>query len=307
MLASRRLRSLVRLIAISIAAVWLVPAGVGSPGPASASPSSVRSVIEVFPGPDALSDALDQAHAGDVLNIHAGKYKEHVVVSRNDLTLQSAGDGTVTIDAQCGANYTIFITANGVTIDGLTVIGADEGFGSFPSEIGVDAGADRFGTIRNSNVRNTCDAEYGIQVFQGGSIVITHNKAHGFSDAGIYIGAVTSTPKGALAVVHNESFGNHQGFIVEDSSGGTIHVTDNRAHGNMDAGVFVHNSDSVLIKGNKIKDNGRVGIDLDPTSDDNKVIANLAVGHTFDLVNEGGSSNCFKRNTYDTSSGDITC
>jgi len=264
------------------------------------------SIIEVFPGRHAIKKALAIAQPGDVLNIHAGTYKEHVTVSTPDVTLQSNGDEKVIVDARCNANYTIFVTANGVTIDGLTVQGAAEGFGEFPSEIGLQ-GVDGTGLIEFTEAKNTCDAEYGIQVFDSGSIRIENNYAHGFSDSGIYLGAITATPDGPLVTVKNLVQDSHQGIIVEDSAGGDIQVLGNAVDGNLDAGIFLHNSDGVLIKGNEVHDNGRAGIDLDPTSDDNRVVRNTSLGHTYDMENEGGTGNCFRRNTYETKLGRIKC
>ncbi len=276
------------------------------PAAALAAPGSARTVIEVFPGRHALAKAISHAHAGDVLNIHAGTYKEHVQVSKRNLTLQAAGDGKVTVDAGCRANATIFITANGVTVNGLTVQGAAEGFGDFPSEIAL-LNVDRTGLIEFNETVNTCDAEYGIQVFQSGSIRIENNYAHGFSDSGIYIGAITNTPNGTLTVVKNLAQLSHQGIIVEDSNGGSIQVAGNAVDQNSDSGIFVRNSDRVEIRSNEVNDNGRAGIDIDPGSDHNRIIGNGSHGQTFDLQNEGGSGNCFKRNDYDTSDGDISC
>jgi parallel beta-helix repeat protein len=290
--------------ALVVMALVAAPAAAALARPATA--HGVGVVIEVFPGRHALAKALDQATPGDILNIHAGRYREHVQVSTPDLTLQAAGDGKVVVDARCKANDTIYVTANGVTIDGLTVVGADEGFGSFPSEIGLQS-VDQTGLIENSVFKDTCDAEYGIQVFQSGSIVIRDNRTFGFSDSGIYIGAISSTPNGPLVVSGNLSEGSHQGIIVEDSSGGTIQVLDNGVDGNDDAGIFLRNSDGVLIRLNVVRQNGRAGIDLDPTSDDNRVVRNTSMGHTYDLENEGGTGNCFKRNSYTTSLGDISC
>jgi parallel beta-helix repeat protein len=274
--------------------------------PAVASPGGSRTIIEVFPGRHALAKAIAHAQPGDVLNIHTGTYREHVTVATPNLTLQAAGDGKVTVDARCKANDTIFITANGVAVKGLTVQGAAEGFGDFPSEIAL-LNVDQTGLIDRNEAVNTCDAEYGIQVFQSGSIRISNNDTHGFSDSGIYIGAITNTPNGPLTVVKNLAQFSHQGIIVEDSNGGSIEVLGNAVDQNSDAGIFLRNSDHVLIKSNPVQDNGRAGIDIDPGSDHNRIIGNTALGHMFDLENEGGSGNCFKRNQYETSDGDISC
>jgi parallel beta-helix repeat protein len=305
--AARTARRQSHLRLTHVIGAWLALAIVFAAGlPAVAAPARDRTVIEVFPGRHALQRAVAHAHSGDVLNIHAGTYKGSVEISRPNLTLQAAGDGKVIVDAKCRANDTIFVTANGVTISGLTVQGADEGFGDFPAEIAL-WNVDQSGLIEFTETVNTCDAEYGIQVFQSGSIQIRNNYAHGFSDSGIYIGAITDTPNGPLVVVKNLAQDSHQGIIVEDSNGGSIQVLGNVVDQNSDAGIFLRNSDHVLIKSNPLHDNGRAGIDLDPASDHNRIIGNTALGHLFDLENEGGVGNCFKRNDYETSDGDISC
>jgi hypothetical protein len=78
----------------------VVFAGVLSwPGTAPAlSGPAEGTIIEVYPGPDALKNALASANSGDVLNIHAGVYPEHVAINTSNLTLRSAGDGEVTVD-----------------------------------------------------------------------------------------------------------------------------------------------------------------------------------------------------------------
>jgi parallel beta-helix repeat protein len=157
-------------------------------------------------------------------------------------------------------------------------------------------------------VEDTCGgAEYGVNVYQAGSIQIIGVTATGFGDAGIYIGAITSTPRGPLLVKDNESFGNVRGIIVENSHGGQIDVRGNSVHDNTTTGIWVTNSDGVRVLRNTALDNGLSGIELDSLSDDNLIRRNTASGQTYDLANDGGTNNCFVDNNYTTSFGDITC
>jgi parallel beta-helix repeat protein len=273
--------------------------------PISAQPSQARGLVDVYPGPHAIQAAVNGANAGDTLNIHAGTYREHVNVPKTNLTLQAAGDGKVVVDGQCTTRYTIYITAAGVSIDGLTVKGADEGFGPYPAEVNFESVST--GSIRNSVLRDSCNAEYGVNVYNSGAIAVSSNKARGFSDAGVYIGNISSTGSGVLLVQGNESYGNSRGVIVEDSVGGIIKVIDNLIHDNTSAGIFLTNSDGVRVKRNTVTNNGNAGIDLDANSDGNQIIGNSASGHTYDLRNEGGASNCWQNNTYTTSQGTISC
>jgi parallel beta-helix repeat protein len=272
--------------------------------PSRAATRSGTATIEVFPGPNAIHDALAIANTGDILDIHAGTYTEHFTVTIDDLTLQSAGDGTVIVDGACSATDTIQIKGDGVTIRGLRVVGAGSGFA--PKEIdflGVTSGR-----VLDSEVEDTCgNAEYGVNVFNSGSIRVIRTTATGFSDAGIYIGQITSTEFGPLVLSDNETYGNVRGIIVENSAGGQIVVRGNSAHDNTITGIWITNSDRVHIVMNTVLSNHDVGIELDSLSDRNLVRQNVAMGHTYDLANEGGTGNCFLSNIYSTWFGNISC
>jgi parallel beta-helix repeat protein len=262
-------------------------------------------VIEVFPGRHAIQKALAIAHPGDVLNIHTGRYPESFQVTTPDLVLQDAGDGRVAIDGRCLTNTTVEVAADDVTLDGLMVKGAAEGFGFFPANVEFEGVAS--GIIKHTRIVNSCDAEYGVSVYASGAVLVQGNVASGFTDSSIYIGAITDTDGGALVVSGNRAFGSSRGIIVEDSTGGVVQVVANSIHENISSGILVTNSDGVLIKGNTISNDGYSGIELDPFSDLNRIVANTVSGHTYDLANDGGSGNCFKRNTYSTSYGTIGC
>ena len=290
-----------RRIAICVALLASLAAIIS--GPAAAQPGG-RAVIEVFPGPNALNDALAIANPGDVLNIHAGTYPEHVTVNVDDLTLQAAGDGTVTVDGTCTTSTTILIKSDGVTVRGLRVIGAGTGFA--PMEINFSSVAS--GRALGSTVEDTCgNAEYGVNVFNSGTIVVRNSYASGFGDAGFYIGLITATPLGPLTIAGNESVGNVRGIIVENSSGAKIIVRGNNTHDNETTGIWITNSDTVRVENNLVSNNSSTGIELDAFSDQNLVRGNTVDGHTADLANDGGTGNCFLNNTYTTSFGDISC
>ena len=112
----------------------------------------------------------------------------------------------------------------------LSVTGADEGHGSFPSE--VDFSGVPSGRAADLAVHDTCDAEYGINVFGSRKIDVVDNRGSGFSDSVIYIGGITTTGDGVLRVNRNEAFGSNRGIIVEDSAGGDLRFKDNEVHGN---------------------------------------------------------------------------
>jgi len=269
-------------------------------GTAQASPRHTAAVIEVFPGPNAIQNALAQALSGDTLNIHTGTYTEHFSITKTNLTLTAAGDGSVIVDGACVNRWTIQVLATGTTIRQLTLMGGTFGEITFTSV--------SRGRILGTTATDSCaDAEYGINVYKSGSIVMKNNVTSGFSDAGLYIGAITSTPSGPMVIQGNQTFDNDRGIIIEDSAGGTIQANHNNVHDNATTGIWLHNSDGVLIRGNTVTNDGADGIEVDPTSDGNTITLNTVSGHTYDLANEGGTGNCFLSNTYTTSFGNISC
>jgi parallel beta-helix repeat protein len=191
---------------------------------------------------------------------------------------------------------------------GLRVVGADEGFGPFPSAVDFrDVGR---GSARDLVLEDTCDrpgpdegAEYGVNVFHSRKVSVAGNDARGFSDAGLYVGQITSTGNGALSVHGNVSRGNNRGVIVEDSAGGRIVVKNNELNRNRAAGegtpsgIFLHNADGVEIEGNAVNGDGEIGIHLDPNSDDNALHDNVVRDNPTNLLDEG-SGNCGSGNRF---------
>ncbi len=266
-----------------------------------------RDTIQVFPGPHALADALAAASPGDTLNIHPGTYPERVTVSKANLTLKASSTTRPVIDGQCGGLYTMRVFASGVTTTGLKIQGAGYAELSYENVPG--------GTVTNDVLRDTCSAEYGINLFDAGSVLVQDNRSSGFGDAALYIGGINSTPNALLRALDNVLFNSARGIIVEDSftQGVVIRLRGNDIHNNGKpgkapiGGIYITNSDRVVIRANMVKDNGPMGIELNQYSDLNRVIGNTVTGHTFDLKNEAGNSgNCFSSNTYNTSQGNVS-
>jgi parallel beta-helix repeat protein len=284
------------LAILAASVIWATAGG------AVADAGGGRTVIEVYPGPNAINEALDIAQPGDILNIHVGVYPEEVDITVDGVTLQAAGDGPVTIDGTCSVTVTVDVRAEDVTLRGLRVVGAS---GSVPIEI--DFSLVSSGRVADSIVRDTCGfALYGINVFAGGSIRIVGNTAVGFEDAGVYVGGISSTPHGPMVIRDNEVIRNKYGILVEDSAGGTILVGENDVHDNRTTGIWLHDADGTRVGGNLVLDNGPEGIEADSDSTGNLIRSNTVLGHNLDLI-DGNGQNCWVDNTYETSQGDIDC
>ena len=282
-------KGMVALLALAVLAVAVFPA--------AAPAKKRRPGVYVRPGPDAIQRGIDRAKAGQTVWIRRGRYHEALTIEK-PVRLMAAGRIRPVIDGDCQTQITVAVRSDGVILRRLKVVGADEGFGPFPSEVdfnGVDTGRAR-GLI----VKDTCDAEYGINVFDTGPIELLDNEARGgFSDAGFYIGGITDTRGGALRVRRNLAYGNNRGVIVEDTLAPTdVRVTANQLRSNTltpgegeASGLFLHRADGVLIFGNHVRSNGVYGIHLDPNSDGNVLLNNQLSGNPTNFFDQG-AGNC---------------
>lgn len=258
--------------------------------------------IDVEPGKNAVTKALHRAKNGDTIRVHEGRYREALVIAKRVKIVAAKGEKPV-IDGRCRTGIVIAVRIGGVTLRGLTVIGAEEGFGTPP--LNVDFNGVGRGTARGLRARNTCgdEVEYGINIFGSRQVTVVNNVTRGFTDAGIYVGGISSTGNGSLVVHGNDTFGNNRGVIIEDSAGGRIVVRDNDIHDNTIAGhgppsgVFLHNADGVIISDNSITGNGEIGVHLDENSDSNVLNDNEVSASPTPLLNEG-SGNCGSGNDF---------
>lgn len=254
--------------------------------------------IEVRPGAGAITDALDRAREGDVLRIHKGHYEEALAITER-VRLVGVGKRRPVIDAGCSTRTTIEALADGVRLKRLKVIGAD-------TATEVDFNGVSEGRASDLVVRDTCDAEYGINVFDTGPMTIVDSRATGFDDAGFYMGQVTSTPDGVVRLARSESYGNLRGLIVENSAGGEIRVRRNDLHHNnvtvppaLPTGILITNSDGVRVEQNDVASNARFGLHLTEDSDRNLIDANRFLGNPIDVRNQG-TGNCGSGNASET-------
>lgn len=253
--------------------------------------------IHVRPGPNAIQRAINRADPGDILLIHQGHYRESPIVTK-PLTIRGAGPRRPLIDGDCEALITMDVEANRVTLGRLKVIGGAYFEVNF-SSVGR-------GVARGLRVSDTCgSAEYGVNVFATRKIVLRQNRASGFSDAGLYVGSITTGP---VTVRDNLATGNNRGIIIEQVSPNTVVVVGNRANGNDlsghtadPTGIWLHQSDSVSVIGNVVRNNDGHGIHIDPESSNNRLDDNVGSGNgTYDYFNQGGPTNCGTGNSFVT-------
>src|SRR3954465_2661007 len=135
-------------------------------------------VFQVHPGQ--LHGVLRVATDGDTLILHHGRYRGLYTIRERLRLIGARGEARPVIDGGCRTRVTLEVEGDGVQLTRLKVVGADEGFGPVPAEI--EATHIEHGRFSNLVLRDTCDAEYGINIFETGPLTIAGNQSVGFSD-----------------------------------------------------------------------------------------------------------------------------
>jgi len=265
--------------------------------------------IEVKPGKGTLQRAVNRAAPGDKLELEArGVYKGGVVVEKR-LTIRGPSEGGAPrIDGRCREPFTILVLDGRVSLKRLRVTGAtDEAAAQYGgAEVNFIEGG--LGTARDLKLAESCSGtQYGINVFDTADVFATGNVISGYLDAAIYVGGIRDHQT-TIAVRRNVVRDNNHGILIEDSlAQPEIRVQRNTMRrndeGSSSAGVYIRNSDGVLIEGNESTGSGFAGFWLDGNSDFNVVNENSAAGSgTADLQNDG-QGNCGSGNAFGTEAG----
>jgi parallel beta-helix repeat protein len=288
---------------IGLLAAAVVGVALPGAGPAAAGGDPQR--IHVRPGPDAIQRAIDRADPGDILLVHRGHYRESPVVTK-PLTIRSAGSRRPVIDGGCEGVSTIEVDSNRVTLRRLKVVGADEIEGVPYTGFEVNIVGVRNVKARQLKLIDTCgEADYGINVYGTGRVLLEGNRAVGFSDAGLYIGSIDEGP---VLVIDNWTVRNNRGILVEESYG-TVRVRDNVSRANelagespTTAGIALADADGILLQGNWANRNGDYGIHLadhgGSGSDNNQLYGNIATGNGTADFRDDGTGNCGSENSF---------
>ncbi|MGI8461672.1 MAG: right-handed parallel beta-helix repeat-containing protein [Solirubrobacterales bacterium] len=279
-------------------------------------PAAEAKKFDVKPGKGTLQKAIDKARNGDKLKLEKkGVYKGGVVIEKR-LTITGPSDRKKlpTINGQCRVAFTMLVLSSPVTIQNLKVTGAsDEAGGTYGgADINfIEGGA---GAAIGVKLDDGCGVQYGVNVFDTGDVLIDENEMKGYDDAGVYVGGIRD-PNTVVEVTDNVAEQNNRGILIEDSFGNAgILVSNNTASGQDNGftpvGVFLFNSDGVVVAGNTTDSNAFAGVWADQNSDDNRIIDNTASGNGTtaqggpgaDLVNDG-QRNCGSGNSFGTTMG----
>ncbi|QYZ79628.1 PKD domain-containing protein [Methanofollis formosanus] len=246
---------------------------------ALASPPAAAAEVTVNPG-DSIQTAVKNAAAGDVILIRPGTYVESVTVNKR-LTLRGEAGATV--------NGGITIIADGATIEGLAVNGAA---GSRAIDVnwvidavvrGCTVSGGKYGIYIESAPNCTVEGctlddtitYIGINLFGSGQCRILDNQLSGSGPIGITLGdcpdciisgntvqdsdfagiKLQSGCQGSV-IVANTLSNTPSGIEVMDCTGQTTVLRDNTIVGARDEGVFLADTDSLIVENITVRGGG---------------------------------------------------
>ena len=231
-----------------------------------------------------IQKAVDRAHEGDRIYVHAGVYREEgqpcpnrptricaVAITEDDISIIGKGNKNkpVIIEDPGGQSRGIDVGRSG---DGEACL-TDPSLrvnGSHIQNIQVN-GFDTFGIFlfcvdnwRITGVETHANLLYGVFPSHVGVGRVDHSVASGSHDTGIYIGQSHD-----VEIDHNVAFDNVSGYEIENSSNTTTHH--NRAFGNTGGilsftlpGLDVTVNSNNEISNNVVTDNDRPNTCLNP-------------------------------------------
>jgi nitrous oxidase accessory protein len=171
--------------------------------------------------------AVSQASDGDTIILRDGTYTENIEIDKQ-LTIRSENGAILAIVTAADPNENVlFITADKVTIDGLTISGA--------TEVQM-AGIYLYSSDNSSILNNICSGNYnGVYLYYSDNATVSNNTCSDNTN-GIYL------------------------YRSED-----VTISDNNCDTN-DYGILIEGSSRIAINGNTCSENG-VGIRVLPSED----------------------------------------
>ncbi len=223
-------KSLLTALVLGGASVLLAACGADEPDEVT-----VRRVPEQYA---TIQDAVDAAHAGDLVLVSPGEYHEAVRIGTEGIVLRGTDRNQVVLDGEDRLANGITVTADGVAVENLTAQryqqngvlfdGATEPDGSRDPEAVYGSGDDALVGYRVSWVTAHNNGLYGVYAFASRGGLIEQVYVSGHPDSGIYVGQCKPCD-----VVVRDSVAEYNaiGYYGTNASGG-VYVIDS---------VFAHN------------------------------------------------------------------
>ena len=249
-----------------------------------------------------ISAAASKAVAGQTVRVAAGTYTERVKPAYSGTALApivyAADPGAVVSGAANGFRLSAksWVTVRGFTVRSTTGIGI---YASDSSNLLIEGNDVAYAGQPVSGL-----TAKGISLSATAASVIRGNVTHHNTDAGIYVGGLSS----GIRVTGNTSYANARGYaraaagIDVRNSPGTV-VDGNRAYDNEDSGINIWSAaQSCLVHNNVVFRNGDHGIDLHNVADA-RVVSNTVHRNVDSGIEATGSTGSALTNNISSDNG----
>lgn len=258
--------------------VLLVLAWLSFPIPTSADPAELH--VGPFQPYSSIQEAVDAAVEYDTIIVHAvpvePDYEENVDVSVNHLTIREGDGEDVTVKAANANDHVFDVSADYVTIQGFTVIGATD-----YKKAGIHLGS---GTDHCTIENNRCG-------YDG-----AHKNYHG-----IYLYSSKNNTISGNTCNYNDACGIHLHYQSNNNT-----VSDNTCNYTNAYGIWLWNYSSYnTVSGNECNGNSHTGIRMEWYSGSNTISNNICSEHNlWGFYMYDSSNNTLRGNTCNSNDTD---
>jgi parallel beta-helix repeat protein len=237
-------------------------------------------IITVFPGTNAIQNAVNAANEGDVILVNNGVYNEAVTITTNNIRIVTASN-EVFLNGNNTFNFAFFFAVQGIS--GVEINGFN--IANYLVD-GINLNNSNFNLITRNTITNV--GEDGINMDGGsGNLILSNTVENTGSSLQDASGIELDGPNNW--VVNNTVKGNFDRGIA-------VFFNANRVVGNMvvnnrGAGLYVQ-SNFNIFENNRVKNNQNNGILLEFGAANNFIFRNLFKGNQpNNIVNNGGINN----------------
>lgn len=292
---SRARRSIGSVTALAVGLALLAGCGSGT------GDGGKQQVVRVPADAATITEALTKVSDNGLVLISPGVYREAVTVEVPGVTLRGTDRNQVVIDSEGVRPSSVLVTADGVTVQNLTVKGATfygllvtgmPGGGTGRTDGGyTKLDPDKFPPVQRFRVDHVTannNGLYGIYAFDAQHGIIENSYASGSADSGFYVGQCRQCD---ITVRGNVAERNAVGFENANASD-SVYVVGNRWSGNRVGMTMISSYQEAFVpqRGNTVAGN----VIVDNTAADSPAQANGGFGIGVGV--SGGQDNVFTKN-----------